>query len=128
MTSDEAMNTIEGPRFATLTNLASNLKTFLRIVAQQPEVEALSRAVLNEPARLGEVLQRAEALAALRAEDEQESEGDAALAAYLWLVSNQRRDLARRAGGNMRDWKRFFWARKLAEELKLAEGDASGNG
>src|SRR5438128_12411753 len=59
MTPGEAMNTIEGPRFAALTNLASNLKTFLRIAAQQPEVEALSRAMTNELAVIAEVLQRA---------------------------------------------------------------------
>jgi hypothetical protein len=75
MTPAQAINTIEGRRFAALTNLASNLKTFLRIVAQQPEVEALSRAIRSEPAAISEVFQRAVALAAVPAEGEHESRG-----------------------------------------------------
>ena len=71
MTPAEAMNTIEGRRFAALTNLASNLKTFLRIAAQQPEVEALCSAMTNEPAVISEVLQRATALSAVRGEEGQ---------------------------------------------------------
>jgi hypothetical protein len=70
MTPAEAMNAIEGRRFAALTNLASNLKTFLRIAAQQPEVEALSRALTDEPAVASEVLPRALALATVCAEGE----------------------------------------------------------
>ena len=128
MTPAEAMNTIEARRFAALTNLASNLKTFLRIAGQQPEVEALSRAMSNEPAVISEVLQRALALSAVRAEAERESEGDAALATYLWLLSNHRRDLAETAAGSLRDWRQFFWARKLADDLRLAGGSAKGNG
>ena len=128
MNPDEAMNTIETRRFAALTNLASNLKTFLRITAQQPEVEAISRAMTNEPAVISEVLQRALAISAVRAEGERESEGDAALATYLWLLSNHRRDLAQTAAGNLREWRQFFWARKLADDLRLADGSAKGNG
>lgn len=128
MSPAEAMNIIEGQRFAALTNLASNLKTFLRIAAQQSEVEALSRALTQEPAVLAEVLQRALALAAARAEGERESEGDAALATYLWLLSNHRRDLAETAASSVRAWRQFFWARRVAEDLHLADGSANSNG
>ena len=128
MTPGEAMNTIEGRRFAALTNLASNLKTFLRIAAQQPEVEALSCAMTNEAAVISEVFQRALALSGDRAEVERVSEGDAALATYLWLLSNHRRDLAQTAAGSLREWRQFFWASKLVDELRLADGSAKGNG
>ena len=103
MTPAEAMNTIEGRRFAALTNLASNLKTFLRIADQQPEVEALSRAMANEPTIISEVLQRALALSAIPAEDTCESEGDAALATYLWLLGSHRPDLAQAAAGGLHE-------------------------
>jgi hypothetical protein len=128
MTPGEAMNRIEEHRFAALTNLASNLKTFLRIAAQQPEVEALAWAMTNEPAVIAEVLQRALALSTVRAEGDCESEGDAALATYLWLLSNHRRDLAQTAAGSLRQRRQFFWARKLADDLCLADGSAKGNG
>lgn len=127
MTPAEAMRLIEGHRFAALVNLASNQKTFLRIAAQQPEVEALSGAMANEPAVLAEVGQRALALAAARAEGECEVEEDAALATYLWLLSKHRPDLAETAAGSVRGWQRFFWARKLAEDLRPAVGSANGN-
>jgi hypothetical protein len=128
MTPAEATNTIEGQRFAALTNLASNLKTFLRIAAQQPEVETLARAMTNEPALIAAVEQRALALAADRAGGECESEGDAVLATYLWLLSKHRRELAQAAAGSLGERRQFFWARKVADELHLAEGSADGNG
>src|ERR1043165_992305 len=121
MTPTEAMNAIEGRRFAALTNLASNLKTFVRIAPEQPEGEALSRAMTSEPTVVAEVLQRA-------AEDERESEGDAALATYLWLLSNHRRDFAQMVAGSPREWRPFFWTRKLADHLHLPERGTNGNG
>ena len=75
-----------------------------------------------------EVLQRALALSAVRAEGEGESEGDATLATYLWLLSNQRRDLAQTAAGSLGEWRQFFWTRNLADDLRLAGGSAKGNG
>ena len=68
MTPSEAINTIEGHRYSALTNLASNLKTFLRIAAQQPEVEALARAMTNDPAAIAEIYRRALTLSALPAD------------------------------------------------------------
>ena len=49
MTAAEAMHGIETDRFAALTNLASNIKTFLRITAAQPEVQTLSRTLQTDP-------------------------------------------------------------------------------
>jgi hypothetical protein len=128
MTPHEAMSAIEEQRFAALTNLASNLKTFLRIAAEQPEVEVLSRAMAQEPAVISEVWQRALALAAAPCEGEEESEGDAALATYLWPLSNHRRDLAQTAARRLGEARPFFWAHKLAGSLRAADGSANGNG
>jgi hypothetical protein len=128
MTPGDAINRIETDRFAALTNLASNLKTFLPIAAQQPEVEALASAMAHEPAVTSEVLQRALALSAIRAEREFDSAGAAALATDLWLLSNHRHDLAETVAGNLREPRQFFWPRKLADELRLAHGSAKGNG
>jgi hypothetical protein len=84
--------------------------------------------MLNEAAVIAEVGQRAQALAAVGGGEERESEGDAALATYLWLLSNHRRDLAQIAADSVRDWRPFFWARKVADDLHLADGSANGNG
>jgi hypothetical protein len=128
MTSHEALSAIEGRRFAALTNLASNLKTFLRIAAQQSEVEVVSRAMAHEPAVITEVWQRALALAAVPADVEEESEGDAALATYLWLLSNHRRDLALAVASRLGEARLFFWANRLAGSLRAADGSANGSG
>jgi hypothetical protein len=128
MTAAEAMQMIEGHRFAALTNRASNLKTFLRIAAQQAEVEALSRAMANDPAVVSQVLQRALALAALPADGDREHEADAALATYLSLLSEHRRELAQMAAGSLPEPGHFFWARKVAGDLQTADGSANGHG
>jgi len=127
MSPGEAMHMIEGHRFAALTNLASNLKTFLRIAAEQSEVEALSRAMANDPAVISQVFQRATAIAAIPGPGEREPEGDAALATYLWLLSNHRPELGKAAAGSLREPGPFFWARKLAEDLHAAHRSANGN-
>lgn len=41
MTVTEAMQAIDSDRIAGHTNLASNVKAFLRIAADQPEIHAL---------------------------------------------------------------------------------------
>ena len=46
----------------------------------------------------------------------------------MWLLSNHRRDLGQTAAGSLREWRQFFWARMLADELRRADGSASGNG
>ena len=48
--------------------------------------------------------------------------------AYLWLWSNHRRDLAQTVAGSLREWRQFFWARKVADDLRRADGNANGNG
>jgi hypothetical protein len=128
MTAAEAMQRIEGHRFAALVNLASNRKTFLRIAAQPAEAEALSRAKANDPAVVSQVLQRAQALAALPADGDREHEADAALATYLSLLSDHRRELALMAAGSLPEPGPVFWARKLAGDLRTADGSANGNG
>ena len=128
MTPPEAMELIEGHRFAALTNLASNLKNFLRIAAQQSEVEALSRAMANDPAVISEVLHRALALSAVPADEDREHEADAALATYLWLLSDHRPEWAQTAAGSLPGRGHFFWARKLAGDLPRANGTATGKG
>src|ERR1051326_4218044 len=117
MTPNEAMAAVEAPRFAALTNLASNLKPFLRIAAQQPEVEALARALSADPAL---------ALAAARSDSERETAGDAALAIYLWLLTDHRRALAEMVAASVGDWRPLFWTRKVALELQKL-GGVEGN-
>jgi hypothetical protein len=125
MTPVEAMHGIEGERFAALTNLASNLKTFLRIAAQQTEVETLSRSMAEDEALISRVYQRALALAQAATEQDHEAEGDAAMAAYLWLLTQHRPALAQTLATGLRQPGPFFWARKLAADMRTP-GEVNG--
>jgi hypothetical protein len=48
MNAVEAMERIEGHAFSALVNLASDLPTFLRILATQPEVRALAETMNSD--------------------------------------------------------------------------------
>ena len=128
MTAAEAMQALEGDRFAALTNLASNLKTFLRIAAAQPEVEALSRTLAHDPASVAQVVHRALGLSGISAEADREHEGDAALAVYLWLMNNHPQEFAQVAAEISRKPGQFFWARKVIHSYSTAKVKANGDG
>src|SRR5262245_3446382 len=86
MNAAEAMDRIEGHTFSAMVNLASDLRTFLRILASQPEVQALAAGVESDRVML-DVFTRVVELAASPAEEGCEHPADSALAAYLWLLS-----------------------------------------
>ncbi|MCI0459535.1 MAG: hypothetical protein L0Z62_21510 [Gemmataceae bacterium] len=116
MSPAEAMEQIESPRFSALVNLASNLRTFLRIVADQPEVQALALAMLT-PEGIAAVVGRFTALVAQPGEEGYEHPGDAALAAYLWLLGQRDPEQAERAAVALAGAGRCWWARKVAESV-----------
>jgi uncharacterized protein YigA (DUF484 family) len=108
MNAAEAMNGIESERLAALTNLASNLKTFLRIAAAQPEVQFLARMLESDPALASQVLQRALGLSAAPLDADREHAADAALAVYLWLLSNQPKEFAQLAAAILGEQEHLF--------------------
>jgi hypothetical protein len=55
MTVNEAMQQIESDRFSALTNLASNVKTFLRIASAQPETDTLLRILANNTVAVSQI-------------------------------------------------------------------------
>jgi hypothetical protein len=117
MTAAEAMAKIEEPRFAALVNLASDLRTFLRIVGAQPEIQVLAREMKTEGVSAA-VGKRIRALVAAPAEEGQEHPADAALAAYLWLLANQEKQLADSVSALIVTGQQFWWARKAAQTIR----------
>jgi hypothetical protein len=116
MTPAEAMEKIESPRFSALVNLASNLKTFLRIVADQPEIQALAEA-MKSPEGIEKVAGRLATLAAQPGDEGQEDPADAALAAYLWLLSQRDQEQTERAAEAFAGLGACWWARKVAQTV-----------
>jgi hypothetical protein len=89
----EVMEKIEGQDFSTMVNLASDFRTFLRILEPQPEVVALGGAMSSEQTTRA-VFRRATELAEAPTDDAYEHPADAALAAYLWLLSTRDQKLS----------------------------------
>src|SRR5262249_17772083 len=117
MTAAEAMARIEAPRFSAIVNLASDLRTFLRIVGAQPEIHVLAREMNTEGVRAA-VLERIRALVAVPSEEGQEHPSDAALAAYLWLLANLEKQPADSAAALIVTGQQFWWARKVAQTIR----------
>lgn len=117
MNATDAMARIEGHAFAAMVNLASDFPTFLRILTAQPEVCGLAEAMKSEQVT-SDVLARVMELAAGPATEGHEHPADAALAAYLWLLSATDHANAERAVETIRQCAQCWWARKMAEHLQ----------
>jgi hypothetical protein len=123
----EAMERIEGHAFSTMVNLASDFRTFERIVGSQPEVLALAGAMSSEQTTR-EVFTRAIELAKVPTDDAYEHPADAALAAYLWLLSSKDQKLSETVAETVLACKQCWWARKVAERVRDAARFHSGAG
>jgi hypothetical protein len=120
MTPPEAMEKIEGHRFSALANLASEFGTFLRILADQPEVKTLLEAMKTEPGRTPEVLRRLLELADSSVEEDSEHPADVAMATYLWLLSLKDSEMSEIGAEAILECKQCWWSRKMAERVRKA--------
>jgi hypothetical protein len=121
MNATEAMERIEGHPFSGIVNLASDFRTFLRILGSQPEVKVLAEGMKAERVT-ADVLRRLLELAATPVEEGFEHPADAALAAYLWLLSNGNSEDAQTAAEAILGCKQCWWSRKMAEHVRSAPG------
>jgi hypothetical protein len=113
------MQTIEGHRFSAIVNLASDFRTFLTILEQQAAVQTLAESMRDAGVTL-EVLRRVQELADSPIEADYEHPADGAMAAYLWLLSNQDTEASERAAQMILDCKQCWWSRKMAERVREA--------
>jgi hypothetical protein len=127
MTLQAHLERIEGHPFAAVVNLASDLRTFLRIVEDQPDVQALDAAMSQSPEVAKQLLQRALELVSSPADEGYEHPADAALAAYLHLLQREAPLLAGTAARAVLAGGAFWWARKVAE-LVSASGRNTPDG
>lgn len=119
MNAAKAMERIEGHAFSATVNLASDFRTFLRILAAQPEVGALAEAMKSERVA-GDVLARILQLAAPPVDPGYEHPADSALAAYLWVLSSQNRDYSAIAVETVLGCEQCWWSRRMAEYVRGA--------
>ena len=124
---NELFKYIESDLFSANVNLASDLRTFLKLVRGQPEVEALRRVIKSQEARL-HLLRRVCSLAGLEADVRYENPYDSALATYLWSLALVDHELACHAAEVIRRVPLCWWAREISARLlrsSLTRSDAS---
>lgn len=113
---------IESDRFWAAVNVANNLKTFLRALELEPSVRDLL-AVMDDPAARTAVYERVLALAVEPGDPGYEHRADAALAAYVWVLSQRDEKLATAAATAVGRCRGCWWSRKVAERV-LDAGNA----
>jgi hypothetical protein len=113
---EELFEAIESQEFAAVVNLASDLRTFLRILSSEKAVEALA-ARMGEPGAGASVSQRITFLTHDTGNEGQEHPWDPALATYLWLLGKTDPALAKAAAEKIAGTPRCWWAAKLAQSI-----------
>ena len=112
----KALWELENSDFIFSLNLASDLRTFLRIAIQQETVNDL----LGCPheSRICELLlQRLISLTNRRSDPRYENPADTSIAILLWLLSKGDKELAKIGAGAIFESYNCWWARKIADEI-----------
>jgi hypothetical protein len=115
----QLFDAIESDRFAAAVNVANNLKTFLRALAQEQEVRELAELMESQEGRRA-VSERAVTLASTPVAQGYEHPVDAALAAYVWLLSVCHDELLKAAVAAVGQAQQCWWSRKIAERAMSA--------
>jgi hypothetical protein len=119
MSPADAMARIEAHAFAAMVNLASNFKTFLRILVAQPEVQALLAAAKGADGTIiADVLLRLLHLTGRPFDPRYEHPDDAAMAAYLVVLYLRSEDLADIGAAAVLQCQQCWWARRVAERIR----------
>jgi hypothetical protein len=114
MTLDEALNAVESLEFSAIVNVASTFKTFIRLLASQPATQEL-RELMKDAAVARQIVKRILVLCKTPCENGLEHPTDAALAAYLWLLSTTYPELATFSAAAVLQCDGCWWARQLAK-------------
>jgi hypothetical protein len=123
----ELFTAMESHEFSAIVNLASDFKTFVRILASEKPVQDLAEEMREAKVRAA-VSERALALVKDQGEEGYEHPWDSALAAYLWLLADKDPELAKVAAATIAQAPRCWWARKLAEKVLSPERFPSSAG
>lgn len=116
MTFDEALRDIESLEFAARVNIASDLRTFLRIAGDQESVRTVLSEIASEE-KQQRVLSQALRLSRLQVDLRYENPWDSALAVYLWVLSLKVLPLAQVAAEAAVQAPRCWWAFRVADGI-----------
>lgn len=105
---------IESLRYSARVNLASNVKTFIRLVLNQPEYISLSAAVVDRSDRV-QVVDRIRFLASQPYERMHENPHDSAVASYAQLLCYKDEDMARETISAILHQDGWWWTLKVLQ-------------
>jgi hypothetical protein len=117
---EELFKILESHEFSAMVNLASDFRTFIRILGAQSAVQSLCEEMRNPDVRTA-VHERALSLVQDEGEAGYEHPWDSALAAYLWLLCSTDAELATILAGKIAPSRGCWWARKMADEWLSSE-------
>lgn len=113
MNIKQAISNIESHEFAVRVNIASDLKTFLKVVQQEEAVLWFGKQLAIYEMRL-EILSRIYELSKSKIDLRYENQWDTALAVYLWLLDNRDPIIAKIAAEVASQIPQCWWAAKLS--------------
>src|SRR6266404_2381083 len=116
MRFNEVTTTIESHGFSARVNAASDLSTFLRAVLAESAVAELILLLGRQDVAF-KILRRTVALVAEKVNYRYEHPRDAAIATYLWLLSDRYPLLAKAAAEAAILISRSWWASRTAERI-----------
>jgi hypothetical protein len=119
---ERAFEQIESREYATAVNLASDYKQFLRAMRVNTQCQFLLRLTSISPENRNAVLTRLNELCQRPIDEEFENPWDAALATYLWVLSNIDLHLTAVAVNRVLSCRNCWWSKKLAEQLQDSIG------
>jgi hypothetical protein len=112
---------IEGARFSARVNIASDLKTFLRAVAEQSETQELQEQMAAQEVR-DAVCDRAAHLTGAPHDPHFEHPHDVAVATYILLLSTKEENLALRAASHLAQTGPWWWASHILDRNSGVSG------
>lgn len=116
MTFDEALRDIESLDFAARVNIASDLRTFLRVAGDQESVRTVANEIVSEE-KQQRLLFEALRLSRMQVDFRYENPWDSALAVFLWLLSSKVPPLARVAAEAVVQARQCWWALRMAHGI-----------
>jgi len=120
---------IESAEFAARVNLASDTRSLVSAFFAEPAVGSLADRIRGDdgPSHAAFLSARVAKLATQATDVRFEHPSDAALAAYLWLLSLSFPKAARVAAANVLSLPNLWWGKKIAEHMFFGRGSDAAN-
>ena len=109
---------IESISFVARANIASDLNTFLEVIATESAVVSLKRRLRDEPSMIDSLVKAMRHLSDLDYDDAFENPADTAVATYGWIIAKEYPALEGLVTDLLRSLQNSWWSIRLAERFQ----------